>query len=77
MGCTQSAADLAQDTFLRLLKSDRLPMLAEPRAYLSTIARGLLIDQCRRRRIEQAYLASAATLADAALPSEEQRLEMN
>lgn len=50
------AADLAQDTFMRMLTLRQLPALREPRHYLVTIARGLLIDKARRRTLEQAYL---------------------
>lgn len=74
VGCHHNAADLAQDTFLRLLRTGRLPVLQQPRAYLSSIARGLMIDQHRRRLLEQAYLESLACLAPAEVPSEEQRL---
>ena len=39
LGCSHSAADLAQDTFVRvLLRPQVLPTLREPRAYLSTLA---------------------------------------
>ena len=43
--CPDGAADLAHDTFVRvLLRPEVLPGLREPRAYLTTIARGLLHD---------------------------------
>ena len=58
VGCRENAADLAQDTFVRLLKSRQSTHLREPRAYLSSIARGLMIDQYRRRELERAYLES-------------------
>jgi len=74
VGCHEHAADLAQDTFLRLLRSRPIRPLKEPRAYLSSIARGLMIDQYRRRRLEQAYLESLASLPVEQAPSEEQRL---
>ncbi|CAM3859266.1 putative RNA polymerase sigma factor FecI [Pseudomonas reidholzensis] len=54
------AADLAQDTFVRMLGLRQLPVLREPRHYLVTIARGLLIDKSRRRLLEQAYLETLA-----------------
>ena len=57
LGCTEQAADLAHDTFLRLLATrDVLSALKEPRAYLVTAARHLLIDRSRRQQIRQAYL---------------------
>lgn len=65
LGCSQSAADLAQDTFVRIIASrDALLGIAEPRAYLTTTARRLLVDRSRRQRIEQAYLAELALIAD-------------
>ncbi|MDW5462184.1 sigma-70 family RNA polymerase sigma factor, partial [Acinetobacter baumannii] len=54
---TDQAADLVQDTFIKLLQTrDELFGIKEPRAYLTSIAKNLLIDQVRRKRIEQAYL---------------------
>lgn len=73
VGCAANAADLAQDTFVRLLKARHSQPLKEPRAYLSSIARGLMIDQFRRRALEHAYLESLAHLPPEAAPSEEQR----
>ncbi|MBO3278155.1 sigma-70 family RNA polymerase sigma factor [Pseudomonas schmalbachii] len=73
LGCRESAADLAQDVFVRLLRSRQPLSLHEPRAYLSSIARGLLIDHYRRRAIEQAYLESIALLPPPEVPSEEER----
>lgn len=63
LGCAHGAADLAHDTFLRILGSRELPGLREPRAYLTTTANRLLIDRARRQRIEQAYLAELALAA--------------
>lgn len=73
LGNAADAADLAQDTFVRLLKARHAHPLKQPRAYLSSIARGLMIDQFRRRALEQAYLESLAHLPAAHAPSEEQR----
>jgi len=63
LDCSDEAADLAQDTFLRVLRrSDDIAGLRQPRAYLTTIARGLLNDYWRRRSLEQAWLETIATL---------------
>ena len=67
-------ADLAQSTFLRLLVADDVGRIAEPRAYLTTIARNLLVNQVRRRAIEQAYLEALAHLPEPAAPPPEVRL---
>ncbi len=55
-GNSADAADLAQDTFVRMLTLRQLPVLREPRHYLANIARGLLIDKARRQTLERAYL---------------------
>lgn len=73
LDCSESAADLAQDTFVRLILSRQAAMLREPRAYLSSIARGLLVDCYRRRALEQAWLASLAALPEPIEISPEQR----
>ena len=66
LGCAQNAADLAQDTFTRILNArESVATLREPRAYLSTTARRLIIDQVRRKQIENAYLQELALTAQA------------
>lgn len=66
LGCRHNAADLAQDTFARILKArESVATLREPRAFLSTTARRLLIDQSRRNQIQQAYLHQLQLTADA------------
>jgi RNA polymerase sigma-70 factor (ECF subfamily) len=59
------AADIAHDTFTRILSLSHLPCLQEPRAYLVTVAKHLLIDQTRKQHIEQAYLAELTRAAEA------------
>jgi len=72
LGCSQRAADLAQDTFVRVLSKDQgLDSIREPRAHLHIIARGLLINHWRRRQIEQAYLEAIALQPEALAPSPE------
>jgi len=72
LGCSQRAADLAQDTFVRVLsKDDDMATIREPRAYLHTIAKGLLINHWRRRQIEQAYLDALALQPEPVVPSPE------
>ena len=61
LGCPQNAADLSHDTFVRILTSrDALGGLREPRAFLTTTARHLIIDRARRRQLEDAYLRELA-----------------
>ncbi len=75
LGNASDAADLAHDTFVRILagRQARLAELREPRAWLTTIARGLLVDQYRRRELEQAWLAALASQPVATAPSPEER----
>ncbi|WP_010457766.1 sigma-70 family RNA polymerase sigma factor [Acidovorax radicis] len=76
--CTHDAADLAQDTFVRLLarptSAEGNEVLREPRAYLTTVARGLLVDFWRRGELERAYLADLALQPEVLQPSPEERL---
>jgi len=55
LGCSHRAADIAQDTFVRVLQR-AAPVTGEPRALLTTIAKGLVVDHWRRASLEQAYL---------------------
>lgn len=65
LGCPQNAADLSHDTFVRILSSrEALGGMREPRAFLTTTARHLIIDRARRRKIEDAYLRELALTID-------------
>ena len=76
LGNQGDAADLAQDTFVRLMASRRLPAQTggEPRALLTHIAKGLVIDHWRRVEVGRAYLAEVARLPAALAPSPEAAL---
>jgi RNA polymerase sigma factor (sigma-70 family) len=71
LGNAADAADLAQDTFVRLLSSapDEPLSFTTPRAYLATIANRLSINLYRRRSLEQAYLAALAQTPEELAPS--------
>ncbi|VUZ23424.1 putative RNA polymerase sigma factor FecI [uncultured Comamonas sp.] len=77
MGNACDAADLAHDTFLRLmtrprsLDSSRLDNRQQARAYLRTIANGLCIDLWRHREIERAWADAIAAQPEASVPSAE------
>lgn len=73
MSADEAAADLAQDTFVRLLQKSQLPTLDQPRAYLTRIANGLVINLWQRRGLERAWLEVMASLPEALVPDEEQR----
>jgi len=75
LGNAFDAADLAQDTFVRLLQRRRADGYGdEPRALLTHIAKGLVIDHWRRQEVEHAYMEAIAHLPDRHVPSEETRL---
>lgn len=75
LGCIHNANDLAQDTFLRVIdKSTSFAQINEPRAFLSTIAHGLMVDHVRRKELEQAYLLAIAHLPQRIASSPEDRL---
>ena len=67
------AADVAQDTFVRILVSRNANQIREPRDYLATVARGLVIDRYRRRAIELAYLETLAARPAVTVISEEDK----
>jgi len=77
LGCSFDAADLAQDTFVRIVSSERkeaASRMREPRAYLTTIAKGLMVDMFRRRALEQAWLDALASLPEETAISPEDRM---
>lgn len=73
LGCPDFAADLAQDTFLRVMLAREYENIREPRAYLTTIAHGLVVNHWRRLDIERAYLEALACQPEPLVPSPEQR----
>ncbi|MBC3916200.1 sigma-70 family RNA polymerase sigma factor [Undibacterium sp. CY18W] len=73
LGCSHRAADLAQDTFLRLLAREEQLALHEPRAFLTTVAQRVLANHWRREQIERAYLEALAHAPQAFAPSPEER----
>jgi len=65
LGHGDHASDFAHDTFLRMLRyPEEVRTLRQPRAYLTTIARGLLNEQWRRRSLERAALALRQDIQD-------------
>lgn len=62
--CPHDAADLAHDTFLRVITGQDVAQLREPRAYLLVIASRLLINRNRRRQVEAEALRQIAVLLE-------------
>lgn len=69
------AEDLAHDTFVSLISSrNRAPQpdeLLKPRAYLATVAKGVVVSWIRRQSLERAWLETLATLPEPQHPSVE------
>ena len=72
--CRLQAEDHAHDTFMRVITLHNAHEIREPRAYLTTIAKGLIIDHWRRLSIEQAYLERLASYPEALMPSPEENV---
>lgn len=73
LGSAFDAADLAHDTYLRILARGSAPRPEESRQHLAQIANGLMVDLFRRRHIEAAYMEALAHLPPAAMPTPETR----
>lgn len=54
--CSERAADLAQDTFCKLIENSTDTAPDNPRPYLATVARRLMIDSVRRAEVERTFL---------------------
>lgn len=74
LGCSHSAEDLAQDTYTRILSGRQLADLREPKAYLATVAKGLLVNWYRRQSLERAYLDALVSMEESLAPSPEHQL---
>lgn len=73
LGSAFDAADLAQDTFLRVLSTPPAVEIREPRAFLRTVARGLLVNFLRRRALERAYVEVLLSQPEATYPGPEEQ----
>ena len=71
LGNTHQAADLTQDTFVRVIVAEQVHAIREPRAYLTTLAQRVLYNFWRRRELEQAWLDALASLPEEVAPSPE------
>nr|WP_211091426.1 sigma-70 family RNA polymerase sigma factor [Pseudothauera rhizosphaerae] len=77
LGCVWEAADLTQDTFVRVLSSPaaggQLDDLREPRHFLAAVARRVMVDHLRRRALEKAWLEVLALQPEPVAHSPETR----
>lgn len=67
--CPDTAADLTQDVFLRVMNKGAMPKICNPRAYLHRIARNLSIDLYRRERVIGDMVRPANTIEAIADPA--------
>lgn len=77
IGCAYQAQDLSHDTFEQVLRATPAlepAHLREPRAYLVTVARRVLINHWRRRDLERAYIDALQAFGEDLVPSAEERV---
>lgn len=67
LGCREQAADVVQDTFVRVRRLKDLAGVAQPRAFLYKTAVNLSVDLFRRQRIRAERMTQIDTTED--LPS--------
>lgn len=70
---TFDADDIAQDTFLRVMGSETLSTIRDPRSFLCTISKRVMVDLFRRNALEKAYLEMLALMPERLAPSPEER----
>jgi RNA polymerase sigma-70 factor (ECF subfamily) len=70
---TAEAEDVASEAFARVIGYRRLQALQEPRAYLTTVAKSILLQLWRRRDLERAWIDSLALAPETFTPSPEER----
>jgi len=68
LSCSHRAADLMQDTFMRLLASNEVIEVRQPRPFLAKVARSVLSNHYRRARLEKAYLDALQAEDESVLP---------
>lgn len=68
---SHTAADLAQDTFVRILNKKTPITPQEPRALLLTIAKGMVSNFYRHQKVEESYLEFLSTLPEEYYPDPE------
>lgn len=73
LGCPSDAADMASETFARVVAMDDPHSIREPRALLTIIAKRLIYASWRQRDLERAYLEALASEPEQVAPSAEQQ----
>lgn len=67
------ADDIAHDTFLRMMGCGTLSTIRDPRSFLCTIAKRVMVDLYRRNALEKAWLEMLALMPEAFVPSPEEQ----
>lgn len=70
------ADDIAQDTFLRVMVSETLSTIRDPRSFLCTIAKRVMVDLFRRNALEKAYLEMLALMPEGERSPEERESQL-
>lgn len=73
LGDSFTAADLAQDVFVSVIKDGSAHTIREPRPFLATLARRLVAHHHRRQLLETSYLDMLRALPEELAPSPETR----
>lgn len=75
--CPHDAADVAQDSFVRLLATKDSHAVRQPRAFLYRIAKNLAVDSVRRRQVRARHLTELTDAVDTPSPQPrpDQKLE--
>lgn len=63
--CPHEAADVAQDTFARVLAQEDPAAVRQPRAFLYRIARNLVVDSARKQFIRARHLVDLTEVEEA------------
>ncbi|KAA1195368.1 sigma-70 family RNA polymerase sigma factor [Photorhabdus heterorhabditis] len=71
--CPCHAEDLTQDTFLNILSRSNVSNIRQPRPFLTTVARCLIANYYRRRKIEENYLEYVSAIPETTMPSTESK----
>lgn len=76
LNCHSRGEDVVSETFLRLLNLPDLGVIREPRAFLATIAKRVILDSWRREDLERAYLERLSVEPENTLPDPEEHAIM-
>lgn len=73
LGNAADAADLTHDAFLRIFAGRDIAAITTPRAYLTSVASGILVNWYRRQALERAWIDALAQLPGLLAPSPEEQ----